>query len=355
MADDSGGDRTEQPTARRRADAREQGQVPRSQDLTASLGLFAGVILLWVFGKRLLDGLLQITHELGGAPILHAGDLTGPVTRIAWTMMSMLLPFMGALLLFTVLGVLVQFGILFTPKKLKPDLNNLSPMKGIKQMFSKQAFVRLGMGVLKMVIVAAVAYYTIVGEIGPVLSTGGLYAWAILAIASDTLYTLALRLAIVLFILGILDYVWQRYQHEEQLKMTKQEVRDEMKRMDGDPHVKRRQREHQMRIAMQRINTDVPQADVIVTNPTEYSVAIKYDEDVMEAPRVVAKGKDILALRIRQVAMQHGVPIVQRPPLARALYAQVEPGQEIPATFYKAVAEVLAYVYQLSGRATRAG
>ena len=137
--------------------------------------------------------------------------------------------------------------------------------------------------------------------------------------------------------------------------MTKQEVRDEMKRMDGDPLIKRRQREAQMRVAMQRVQRDVPKADVVVTNPTVFAVGLRYDEATMDAPRVVAMGLDSVALRFRQGAQQHGVPIVQRPPLARALYAQVRVGQDVPPTFYKAVAEVLAYVYQLSGRAARAG
>jgi flagellar biosynthetic protein FlhB len=155
----------------------------------------------------------------------------------------------------------------------------------------------------------------------------------------------------VLLVLGIADYLWQRCKLERQLRMTKQEVREELKRMEGDPLLKQRRRQIQTRLAMQRVQREVPRADVVVTNPTEYAIALRYDEATMGAPRVTAKGRDLLAERIRQLARQHGVPVVERPPLARALYAAVEVGHEVPPAFYRAVAEVLAFVYQLSRRA----
>jgi flagellar biosynthetic protein FlhB len=354
VADDAG-DRTEQPTARRRTEAREEGRVPRSADLTASVGLAAAVLLLNLLGGRMLESLLNLVREIGAPASLDPRDLVIPLSRAAHATALMLLPFMALLLVATATGALAQFGLLLTGKRLKPDLNNISPLRGLKQLFSKQAVVRLLMGLLKMAIVGSLAYYTIRSELPPVLAAGALTPWGMLNLGATVLYTLALRLALLLLVLGLVDYLFQRYSLEQSLKMTKQEVRDEMKRMDGDPLIKRRQREAQMRVAMQRVQRDVPKADVVVTNPTEFAVALRYDEATMDAPRVVAKGQDYVALRIRQVAQQHGVPIVQRPPLARALYAQVRVGQDVPPTFYKAVAEVLAYVYQLSGRAARAG
>jgi flagellar biosynthetic protein FlhB len=187
-----------------------------------------------------------------------------------------------------------------------------------------------------------------------VLTAGALAPIEAFDLACQLVFKLALRIALVLLVLGLLDFLYQRWNVTRNLKMTKQEVKDELKRMDGDPQAKQRRRQLQLKLAMQRIGIDVPNADVVVTNPTEFAVALKYDEATMAAPRVTAKGQDLLALRIRQVAQQHGIPIVQRPPLARALYASAEIGRDVPAEFYRAVAEVLAYVYQLSGRAAGA-
>ena len=164
------------------------------------------------------------------------------------------------------------------------------------------------------------------------------------------LFALALRLALVLLILAIFDYIWNRYKHVQDLKMTKQEVKEEMRRMEGDPVVKQRRRRVQMQLTMQRMSIDVPNADVVITNPTELAIAIRYDAETMTAPRVIAKGAGFLAARIRQIAVQHGVPVVERKPLARAMYRAVDVGQEVPAQFYRAIAEILAYVYRLTGR-----
>jgi flagellar biosynthetic protein FlhB len=354
MPEGSGGDKSEAPTPRRRTEAREQGNVAKSQDLTAAVGLLSGLLLLQAFGQSIFKQLLDITGLIG-LPVIRVGDLVAPVSSTASAVMWMLLPFLLLLMVATIGAILIQHGWVYAPKKMKPDLSKLDPIKGAQQIFSGQALARFVMGLLKLVILGAIAYYVLRDKVEQLLASGGLGALGVLSLGSSMVYDLALKLAIVLLVLAILDFLWARYRHEESLKMTKQEVRDEMKRMDGDPAVKRRQREAQMRIAMQRINTDVPQADVIVTNPTEYAVALRYDEDAMDAPRVVAKGVDLLAARIRQVAQTHGIPIVQRPPLARALYAQCDPGQVVPPALYKAVAEVLAYVYQLTGRAAKAG
>lgn len=354
MPEGNGGDKTEAPTPRRRNEAREQGNVAKSQDLTAAVGLLTGLLLLHAFGQSMFRQMLDITGLLG-LPIIRVGDLVEPVGMSANAVMWMLLPFLLVLMLATIAAILLQHGWLFSPKKLKPDLSKLDPIKGAQQIFTGQALARFVMGLLKLAILGSISYYVLQGEVEKLLTSGGLSTIGVLGLGATMVYNLALKLAVVLLVLAILDFLWARYRHEESMKMSKQEVRDEMKHMDGDPAVKRRQREAQMRIAMQRLNTDVPQADVIVTNPTEYAVALKYDDKTMEAPRVVAKGTDLLAARIRQLATTHGIPIVQRPPLARALYAQCDPGQAVPPALYKAVAEVLAYVYQLNGRAAKAG
>jgi flagellar biosynthetic protein FlhB len=351
MAEADTGDKTEQPTPRRRQEAREEGQVPRSTDLTGALALLAGLILLNVFGPGMFERLLLLIREMVDVSDAPVAALPNWMARTLYTAALLLLPFLLLLMVLTGAGALAQTGLLLTPKKLIPRINNLSPIKGVKRLFSLDSATRTVLGFFKMALVALVAYYTILARIRPVLGVGSLPPLGILHMASEMLFSLMLRLALVLLILGLIDYFYQRHKIEKQLRMSKQEIKDELKRMEGDPLVKHRRRQVQAKLALQRIAIDVPKSDVVVTNPTEYAVALKYDELTMRAPRVLAKGKDLLALRIRQIAQQYGVVIVQRPPLARGLYTACEVGDEIPPAYYRAVAEVLAYVYQLSGRA----
>jgi flagellar biosynthetic protein FlhB len=213
-------------------------------------------------------------------------------------------------------------------------------------------WVQLLMNFAKVGLVAAVAWSAVSGRIEQILAVQTLSLMQIFGLSGEVIYAIALRLAIVLLVLALLDYLWQRYRVEKKLKMTKQEVKDEMKRMEGDPLIKQRRRQIALQRAMQRVRSVVPTADVIVTNPTEYAVALKY-EDGMTAPKVVAKGRGYVAQKIREIALEHGIPILERPPLARALWRTVEVGQEIPEQFYAAVAEILAYVYELTGKARR--
>ncbi len=351
MAEANTEDKTEQPTPRRRQEAREEGQVPRSPDLTAALALLAALVLLNVFGPGMFERLLLLIREMIDVSDVSLTTLPNWIARTAYSATLLLLPFLLLLMVLTGAGALAQTGILLTPKKLIPRIDNVSPIKGAKRLFSFDSVTRAALGFFKMALVALVAYYTIVARIQPVLGVGAVPPPGILHMASEILFSLMLRLALVLLILGLIDYFYQRHKIEKQLRMSKQEIKDELKRMEGDPLLKHRRRQLQARLAMQRIAIDVPRSDVVVTNPTEYAVALKYDEATMHAPRVLAKGKDLLALRIRQVAQQYGIVIVQRPPLARGLYVACEVGDEIPPAYYRAVAEVLAYVYQLSGRA----
>lgn len=350
MAQDDADEKTEQPTARRREEAREEGQIARSADLTAAVGLLAGLLLLKTFGGRMVGGLLDLIRALGNSPAVTSADLLPWIKKVSLAAAEIMLPFLALLLVITVAGTAAQSGLLLTWKRLTPKPDRVSPVTGVKRLFSADVLSRLGLGLLKMTCVAGIAYLTIVGRLGTVLSAGGLHAGGVFGLGAEVVFDLALRLAAVLLVLGIVDYLIQRWRLERQLRMTKQEVRDELKRMEGDPLIKQRRRQIQRRLAMQRIQAEVPRADVVVTNPTHYAVALRYDEAAMAAPRVVAKGKDFLAERIRQIAQQAGVPLVQRPPLARALYFGVEVGQEVPPAFYRAVAELLAFVYRLTGK-----
>jgi flagellar biosynthesis protein FlhB len=350
MAQDDAGDKTEQPTARRREEAREEGQIARSADLTAAIALLAGLLLLKALGPRMFDTLLGMTRALGEAPAIDAGGLLPWIRRIGLAGLEMLGPYLGLLVAITIAGTAAQSGLLLTWSRLSIKPDRIDPVAGTRRLLSGDALTRLLVGLLKVGIVALVAYFTIRGKIGVVLSAGALHTAGIFDMSARLLFDLAVRLGLALLILGIIDYLLQRWKLERQLRMTKQEVRDELKKMEGDPLIKQRRRQLQARLALQRIRAEVPKADVIVTNPTEFAVALKYDQAVMTAPRVIAKGKDFLAARIREIAQLHGVPVVQRPPLARALYAGVEVGHEVPPAFYRAVAELLAYVYQLTGR-----
>ncbi|MCH8806074.1 MAG: flagellar biosynthesis protein FlhB [Planctomycetes bacterium] len=351
MAADDAGEKTEQPTPRKIREAREQGQVPRSTDLTATLGLLGGIVLLKLLGLGIFQTMLGLTRGIGEPSDITGGSLKIWISKAADGAIWITIPFLALLVLCTGLGALVQSRPVFAWKKLTPSLDKLNPIKGFKKLFSVDSLTRLGMGLVKMGIIGSVAYYTIRTMIGSVLGAGALPVIRVFDLACDVIFTLAMRMLLALLILALIDYLYQRWRLMKNLRMTKQEVKDELKRMEGDPLMKQRRLQIQAKLAMQRIGVDVPQADVVVSNPTEFAVAIKYDEATMAAPRLTAKGADFLALRIRQVAQLHGIPIVQRPPLARAIYASVDVGHEVPPEFYKAVAEVLAYVYQISGRA----
>jgi flagellar biosynthetic protein FlhB len=350
VANDDAGEKTESPTPRRRQEAREQGQVARSTDLTAAIVLLSGLVLLNIFGPSVFQRMLELIREGAAHDDVRASALGVVVGRSVLAGAMMLGPLLLGLLLVTAVGGLLQTGAMVSTKLLAPKFENLVPARGLKRIFSIDSVTRLAMGLLKLLLVGGVGYSSVAGRWDELLHAGTLGVLGILHLGTEIVFTLALRMALVLLILGLLDYWFQRWKLERSIRMTKQEVKDELKRMDGDPLLRQRRRQMQMKLAMQRLRVEVPRADVIVTNPTEYAVALQYDEAVMAAPRVVAKGRDFLALQIRLIATEHGIPIVQRPPLARGLYAAVEVGEDVPPMYYRAIAEVLAYVYQLRGR-----
>lgn len=351
MADGDMGEKTEQPTARRLSEARNKGQIAKSQDLSAAINLLAAMLVLLILGgfvaatlARLVERVLS--NRTLGAP-LDVSSLPQMVRYASgetlWLVAPMLLIFFGV----AYIAQLIQVGPLLTTYPIKPKLSNLNPINGAKKLFNRRNMVKTVVNTLKLVVVCAVSYLFIALRIDTLsvlpkhLSVVAMVKVVRLAIE------LGIVLAIVLLFLAIIDYIYQRWQHNEELKMTKQEVKDERRSMEGDPAIKRKRFQMYAEIAGQRIAQAVPEADVVVTNPTHFSVAIKYDQDGVSAPRVTAKGADEVALRIRHIAQRHDVPIVQRPPLARALYWGIEVGQEIAAEHYEAVAEILAYVYRL--------
>jgi flagellar biosynthetic protein FlhB len=352
MAEDAG-DKTEAPTPRRRQEAREQGNIARSADLSSAALLVGMLVLLKWYGegivralRSIMGGMLAPSSLSDFSPGSAGHSFAGALVMVGRSLAPL---FLGAMLIVVVVNM-AQVGLNFNLAKLQPNLGALNPLKGAGRMFKPQSWVQFVFNLFKLVLVGWVAYSAVAGKIGEIAMAQGLEFQQIFHLGASLVYSIGLRIGIVLLVLALLDYVYQRFRIEKELKMSKQEVKEEMKRMDGDPRVKQRRRQIAMQMATQKLKKDVPTADVVVTNPTHYAVALKYDKANMHAPKVVAKGQDYVALRIREIAAASGVPILERPPLARSLYATVEVGHEIPEDFYAAVAEILAYVYELTGK-----
>lgn len=347
-------ERTEAPTPRRRQEARRDGQVARSQDLTAAFAMLAAMVFLYLLGLDTFTGMRRtVSSMLGGemtANHTRADDVGELLAMSGGLAVATILPLILCITAIAVMANLGQVGLMITTKPLQPDITKLSPLRGLKNLFSMRAVMRLVMSMAKLAVIAGVAMWAIHGDMPMIVGLSQLEPLPLFGASCELMFSLGLKLAVLLLLLGILDYTFQRQQHEKELRMTKQQVKEEMKRMEGDPMIRQRRMRVARQLAMQRIGQTVPQADVIVTNPTHFSIALKYDKSSMGAPKVVAKGADFLAMRIRQIAMANGVPLVERKEIAQGLYRSVEVGQEVPPEFYSAVAEILAYVYRLSGR-----
>ncbi|HEY1686582.1 MAG TPA: EscU/YscU/HrcU family type III secretion system export apparatus switch protein, partial [Tepidisphaeraceae bacterium] len=260
-------------------------------------------------------------------------------------------PLFAGILFIAVLVNILQVGLQLSPQRLQPNLAALNPVRGLSKIFGGgQGGMQLVMTLAKMALVGLAAYSAVHGKLADIISVQQLDFRAIFVMGASLIYSIILRIGVILLILSVGDYFWQRYRIEKTLKMTKQEVKDEMRNMDGDPKIKQRRRQIQFQKAVNRLKTAVPKADVILTNPTEFAIAIQYDAATMHAPKVIAKGRGFMAQRIREIAIENGVPILERKPLARALYKMVEVGQFIPEEFYSTIAEILAYVYELTGK-----
>jgi flagellar biosynthetic protein FlhB len=344
-------EKTEPPTPRRRQEARRRGQVPRSQDLSAAVLLLAGFLALAFLGPGIWHTLLAITRAgLTGETTARTDDVLRFAGTAAFEAIKWIAPFLLILMFATLATLVAQVGLLFTGQPLIPSLAKINPLNGIKRLFSIRSVMLGVVSFGKLLVVGVVAYLTISGSSDAIIYAFTFGAAEVLRLGASQVFSLTMRLSAALLILALLDLAWQRYRHERDLRMTKEEVKDELRSMEGDPQIKRRRREVQLRLALQRLRKDVPTADVVVTNPTHVAVAIRYQADTMPAPKVVAKGADLVALRIRQIAAEFRIPIVQRPPLARALYESVDVGQYIPERLYRVIAEILAYVYELAGR-----
>lgn len=357
MAEDKDS-RTEDPTDKRIEKAREDGDVALSQEMGSLASLVAGLAILsflapWMLGR--LKEMLAVFIAEGYAIPMDFEGLRQVMITLLLEVGVVMAPVFALIMLMAVTMSLVQVGLLWAPKKLEPKLNRISPISGINKLIGKQKLMDLFKALMKLGLVMAVMAVVVV----PLYSHPDVYLGQDFQVTLNDLHWLIILLlfgsAVLFGMVAVLDLVWQRHQHKEKLKMTKQEVKDERKQSDGDPQIKARIARMRMERSRQRMMAAVPDASVVITNPTHYAVALTYDMDAMAAPKVVAKGVDHVAFRIRDVAKANDVPIVENPPLARALHAAVELDEEIPAEHYKAVAEVIGFVMRLKGGGTGAG
>jgi flagellar biosynthetic protein FlhB len=359
MADnDSAQERTERATSKRRGDARRKGQVPESKELSTMFVLVSAAATLLLTGGFMLDrisAILRRGFSIERELIFDSGLLWGTLTGHATEALLTLLPLLAVVAVAAIASHVSMSGWLFTTEKFGFKLSKFNPIQGIKKIFSLNGLMELVKALIKFMLVAGTAMTVIWGFSGRIFRLNAQPLETALPHAGQMLGWTFLLLTVVLLLVVVVDVPFQRWSYEKRLRMTKQEIKDEYKDTEGKPEVKSRIRRMQQEMAMQRMMAAVPKADVVVTNPTHFAVALSYDQGRMAAPRLVAKGADLVAARIREVAMENGVPIFSAPPLARAIFFNVRLDQEVPAGLYIAVAQVLAYVFQLRNVAQSGG
>lgn len=345
-------DKTEKATPKKKQDARKKGQVFQSKEITSAFVLLFMFIGLKLFGGFMSDQLTVFTKSMMGSfnnvqDVFSINGLTKLFVSTIVLLLKITGPIMAIALVTGLAAEYAQVGVLFTFETLKFKFDRINPLSGLKRIFSLRAVVELVKSLIKLTFVGYVAYSYVKGQSDNVLNIMNMDAVGIGTYIATTSLDLAIRICIVMIFIGAVDYIYQWYDYEKNLRMTKQEIKEEYKQMEGNPEIKSKIKQKQKEISMRRMLQDVPKADVVITNPTHFAVAIKYDAKVSPAPMVIAKGQDFLAQRIKEKARESNVEIVENKPLARSLYDTVDVGQEIPQELYQAVAEVLAFVFSL--------
>ncbi len=345
-------EKTEEPTGKRKADARKKGQVAKSADLSSAITLIFAIILLWVFAKYMgtrlhnvmIETFLSIsTFEMTAQNLIYFSQSAIKFFAI------LVLPMLLIALVVGIFSNIIQFGFLFSGELLKPKFGKVFGISAFKKLVSPDKFVELLKSLAKMAIVAVIVFQVIHSHYESFLYTVDESVFHISLTILKTLLEMAIKVAILLIVLGVLDFFYQKYKTHKELKMTKQEVKDEAKQADGDPKIKGKIRSLRMEMHRKMMMNEVPKATVVVTNPTFIAIAIRYNPAMDRSPVIVAKGKRIMAEKIKKIAIENNIPIVEDKPLARGMFDLVQPGQEIPYEFFGPVAEILAYVYNLKG------
>jgi len=341
--------RTEAPSHKKLEDAKKKGQIPKSQDLSAAISLAIMAVLLTVLLTLLYEqSIIMFRNALSNRLYAElAGQASGVLFK-SYLSEAALMTAPIALIMMTagVIGGLFQSQFLITTDPLKPDIKRLNPIQGFKNIFSQKAFVGLIKNLLKLTLVGLVMWNTLISQLDDLMRASQMDTGKLFGLFTGLLGGLLINVAILMVILGGADYFYQRFDFRKSMRMTKQEVKEEYKSLEGDPLVKSFRRQKQKQLAQQRMMQQVPEATVIITNPTHYAVAIRYDDKKDQAPIVIAKGLDFVAENIKRIANQHQIPFVEDKPLAQQLYKQIEVGQEVPAVLYQAMAEVLALIYR---------
>ncbi len=349
-----GGEKTEEATPKKLEDARKEGQVAKSQELVTAftlLGLFLSLKLFaGIMGENFVD-VFRFSYNLMdeySREVFNNGYGASIINESLWKVVSIALPiFIAAILIATFVNVL-QVKWKPTAKPLQPKLSKLSPLKGFKRMFSKDKLIDLVKAILKIGFILYLAYTTIMDEAGTLSIIYGIGLEAAVMLIGDIAINLGLKISLFYLVLGIADYIYQKMKFKKEMRMTKQEIKDEFKQSEGDPTVKQQIKQRMREASRRRMMQKLPEADVVITNPTHLACAIKYDKETNEAPVLLAKGADYLAMKIKDAARELSIPIVENKPLARMLYTNVELDEEIPEELYQMTAEVLAYVYSLN-------
>ncbi|MEE9170972.1 MAG: flagellar biosynthesis protein FlhB [bacterium] len=346
-------DKTEKATPKKREDARKKGNVAKSMEVNTAAVLFTGTLALAFAGTSFLGNItsmMTVVFQNVADFEVTAADLRSYSYQGLLFLLSTLAPIVLSILVMGTTSNLLQVGFLITGEPLKPALKKISPMNGLKRLFSVRSLEELAKSVIKLTIVGLVIFVTIKGAAKNFVPLMDSSVVNIFSFLGTTMLKVALRASIAIIIMAALDYGFQRWEYEKKLRMSKQEVKEELKEFEGDPLMKSRIRGLQRQAARQRMMSEVPKADVVITNPIHYAVALKYDSDEMDAPLVVAKGARKLAEKIKEIANEHDVPIVENPILARSLYKMCELGMAVPTDLYVSIAEILAYVYGLKGK-----
>ncbi len=352
-------DKTEEPTAKKLSDARKEGQVAKSKEISNCLGLFVFFLVLRFMAGSIAEKIINLFDKMYGAiplvTVYPSGEMPVRQTAILFrngliTVLLIVLPMMLIGYVVAFIADLAQVKWKPTTKPLKPKLNKINPAKGLKRLFSLNSVVELIKSILKLAIVVPIVYAYVKDKVGIIYLLYDMPLLQAIALIGTTVTNLGIRISAVYIFIAAADYGYQKWKFHKDMKMSKQEVKDEYKNAEGDPQIKGKIRRKMLEVSRRRMMQAIPEADVVITNPTHYAVAIKYEPTQRDAPYVVAKGEGYLAQKIKEVAGEHGVEIVENKPVARALYHNVEIGESVPPELYQAVAEILAFVYHLQGK-----
>ena len=348
-------EKTEKATPKRRREAREKGQVAKSREVISAVLLFLMFLCLKFFSAYIYGHLKNKTIKFFTIyndieKLYDTSNFRSIIVNCIMSFMLIMLPIFGIAILASLLANYLQVGFVFSTKPLMPNFNKLNPIEGLKRIFSKNSLVELFKASFKILFIGYFIYDFLRDNYMMIINFLHMDINSSLAFMGNTIISIGIRASIVLLVLAIFDYAYQLWEYEKNLRMSKQEVKEEYKQVEGNPQIKSRIREKQRQLSLRRMMAEIPKADVIITNPTHYAVALKYDANTSDAPVVIAKGKDLIAFRIKDKARESNIPIVENKAIAQALYNTTDIGQQIPEEMYQAVAEILAFVYSLKNK-----